>query len=100
MTGTDRDPALAEPFSPALRVDRCVPMSSRRRGIRVLEVAMLDKGQRDALREIERRIAAADPDLAALLGGERSLVGAGARTCQRGLLAPLALLAGALLVLW
>ena len=35
---------------------------------------MLDKDEREALREIERRTSAADPDLAALLRSGRSRV--------------------------
>ena len=60
---------------------------------------MLDKDERNALREIERQIAAADPDLAALLRGERSVARTGAQTCLRGALGLLVLLTVALLVL-
>ncbi|TWF81502.1 DUF3040 family protein [Pseudonocardia hierapolitana] len=66
---------------------------------RVLEVVMLDKDERNALREIEREIAAADPDLAALLRGQRGLAPAGTRICLRGALALLVLLTVAMLVL-
>lgn len=60
---------------------------------------MLDKDERDALREIEREITAADPDLAALLRGERSLARAATRTCLRAGLALLVLLVVVLLAL-
>ena len=57
---------------------------------------MLDKDEREALREIERRMSAADPDLAALLRDGRGRTG---RACQRAVLVLLALLVPALLVL-
>ena len=55
---------------------------------------MLDKDEREALSEIERRTSAADPDLAALLRSGRSRV---RRRCQRAVLALLALLVVVLL---
>jgi Flp pilus assembly protein TadB len=64
-----------------------------------VEVEMLDRDEREALREIERRIAAADPDLAAMLRGERSLSRAGTRSCLRAALGLLVLLVVGLLVL-
>jgi Flp pilus assembly protein TadB len=64
-----------------------------------VEVEMLDRDEREALREIELRIAAADPDLAALLRGERSLARTGTRACLRAVLGLLVLLVVALLVL-
>jgi Flp pilus assembly protein TadB len=57
---------------------------------------MLDRDEREALREIERRMAAADPDLAALLRSGRSRA---ATRCQRTVLALLALLVVVSLVL-
>jgi Protein of unknown function (DUF3040) len=60
---------------------------------------MLDRDEREALREIERQIAAADPNLAALLRGERSLPGTATRTCMRAVLVLLVVLVVALLVL-
>jgi Flp pilus assembly protein TadB len=60
---------------------------------------MLDKDERNALREIELQIAAADPDLAALLRGQRGLAPAAIRTCLRCALALLVLLTVAMLVL-
>ena len=60
---------------------------------------MLDRDEREALREIERQIAAADPDLAALLRGERSLAGTATRTCMRAALGLLVLLVVMLLAL-
>lgn len=60
---------------------------------------MLDKDERNALREIERQIAAADPDLAALLRGERGVARTATQTCLRGALALLVLLTVALLLL-
>ena len=57
---------------------------------------MLHRDEREALREIERRMSAADPDLAALLRDGRSRAG---RTCQRAVLALLAQLVLVLLVL-
>jgi hypothetical protein len=60
---------------------------------------MLDKHELNALHEIERQITAADPDLAALLRGERSLARAATRTCMRAVLVVLVLLVVALLVL-
>jgi Flp pilus assembly protein TadB len=50
---------------------------------------MLDRDEREALREIERRMSAADPDLAALLRSGRSRA---ATRCQRTVLALLAVL--------
>jgi hypothetical protein len=64
-----------------------------------VEVEMLDRDEREALREIELRIAAADPDLAALLRGERSILRTGTRTCLRAVLGLLVLLVVALLAL-
>jgi Flp pilus assembly protein TadB len=64
-----------------------------------VEVEMLDKDEREALREIERQITAADPDLAALLRGERSVARAATRTCLRVAFALLVLLVVVLLVL-
>jgi Flp pilus assembly protein TadB len=60
---------------------------------------MLDKDERDTLREIERQVTAADPDLAALLRGQRGLARAATRNCVRGVLALLVLLIVALLFL-
>jgi hypothetical protein len=60
---------------------------------------MLDRDEREALREIERTMAAADPDLAALLRGERPLAGPARRTCLRAALGLLVLLIVALMVL-
>lgn len=57
---------------------------------------MLDKDEREALREIERRMSAADPDLAALLRSGRTRAG---RRCHRAVLALLAVLVVVLLVL-
>jgi Flp pilus assembly protein TadB len=64
-----------------------------------VEVEMLDRDEREALRAIELRIAAADPDLAALLRGERSLARTGTRTCVRAVLGLLILLVVGLLAL-
>jgi hypothetical protein len=65
-----------------------------------LEVEMLDRSERDALSEIERRIAAADPELAALLRGRRRLGWwPDGRTRLRVMVTPLVLLTVALLVL-
>lgn len=60
---------------------------------------MLDRDERQALQEIERQIAAADPDLAALLRGERSLAGTATRNCLRAVLLLLVLLVVGLLAL-
>ena len=60
---------------------------------------MLDRDEREALQEIERQIAAADPDLAALLRGERSLAGKATRTWLRAVLVLLVLLVVGLLAL-
>lgn len=60
---------------------------------------MLDRDEREALREIERQIAAADPDLAALLRGERGLARSATRIWLRAALGLLALIVVALLVL-
>ena len=60
---------------------------------------MLDRDEREALREIELRTAAADPDLAALLRGERRLAVTGTRTCARAALGLLSLLVVGLLAL-
>ena len=61
---------------------------------------MLDKSERDTLSEIERRVTAADPELAARMpSGQRRLAGTGNRTGLRIMVALLALLAGALMVL-
>ncbi|TQM45532.1 DUF3040 domain-containing protein [Pseudonocardia cypriaca] len=57
---------------------------------------MLDKDEREALREIERRMSAADPDLAALLSSGRTRT---RRRCQRTVLGLLAVLVVVLLVL-
>jgi hypothetical protein len=62
-----------------------------------VEVEMLDRDEREALREIERTMAAADPDLAALLRGERPLAGTATRTSLRAALGLLVLLVVALL---
>ena len=60
---------------------------------------MLDKDEREALREIERQMTAADPDLAGLLRGQRGLGRRATRVCLRGALALLVLLTVALLFL-
>ncbi len=60
---------------------------------------MLDKDERDALLEIERQITAVDPDLAALLRGERGLAGTATRICLHALIGLLVLLVVMLLVL-
>jgi Protein of unknown function (DUF3040) len=66
----------------------------------VLEVEMLDGFERDSLREIERQIAAADPQLAAFLrGDQRRVAGSGTRTGLRTTIALLMLLVVALLTL-
>lgn len=60
---------------------------------------MLDKDERDALHEIERQITAADPALAALLRGERSLARAATSGWLRAALALLVALVVMLLIL-
>jgi hypothetical protein len=66
----------------------------------VLEVEMLDRFERDTLREIERQITAVDPQLAALLrGGQRRVAGTGTRTGLRVTIALLMLLVVVLLTL-
>jgi|tagenome__1003787_1003787.scaffolds.fasta_scaffold20512599_1 hypothetical protein len=61
---------------------------------------MLDRFERDTLREIERQISAADPELAAeMRTGQQRLVRAGNRTWLRMMIALLVLLAAVLLVL-
>jgi Flp pilus assembly protein TadB len=67
---------------------------------KALEVGMLDRFERDALREIERQITAADPELAAeMRTGQQRLARAGTRTWLRMMIALLVLLVAALLVL-
>jgi Flp pilus assembly protein TadB len=60
---------------------------------------MLDKDERETLRVIERQISAADPDLAALLRGERSLPGTATRAWMRAALGLLVVLTVMLLLL-
>jgi hypothetical protein len=60
---------------------------------------MLDKDERETLSVIERQISAADPDLAALLRGERSLPGTAKRSCMRAALGLLVLLTVTLMAL-
>jgi anti-sigma factor RsiW len=61
---------------------------------------MLNRFERDTLREIERQITAADPELAAAMRtGQQRLARAGTRTWLRTMVALLVLLAVGLLVL-
>jgi uncharacterized membrane protein HdeD (DUF308 family) len=61
---------------------------------------MLNRFERDTLREIERQITAADPELAAAMRtGQQRLARAGTRTWLRMMVALLMLLAVGLLVL-
>jgi hypothetical protein len=88
-----RDAARREPMDEAPR------MPFRGAPAPVPEVEMLDKDERETLRVIERQISAADPDLAALLRGERGLPGTAKRTCMRAALGLLVLLTVMLLAL-